>query len=234
MEDLLATDVQPEDNTVHDAAYQHFGDELGDFGRESRQYYFHLLTRPGTEPIHSAFYHPVVLGIVEQLLGPKPIVNNASILVFNPGVTYVQGWHRDVIQIPEDEIEDWLFSPERHHNSVQINLPLVDEQCLWVVPGSHRRPNTDEENAVFAGSNTTSPSTSRCPAPCRCRACRAGRVLQQQPDPPRYSDDSTAARRTLHMGYHSASFPRRGTSTCSTPIVSPTSISPASTRRCGR
>ena len=33
MENLLATGVQPQDNKVHNAAYQHFGDELGDFGR---------------------------------------------------------------------------------------------------------------------------------------------------------------------------------------------------------
>ena len=163
MEDLLATDVQPQDNTVHNVAYQHFGD-VHDFGRESRQYYFHLLTRPGTEPIHSAFYHPVVLDIVEQLLGPQPIVNNASILVFNPGVTYVQGWHLDVIQIPEDEIEDWLFSPERHHNSVQINLPLVDEQCLWVVPAATGGRTPTRRTPSSPAASTTPRSTSRCPA----------------------------------------------------------------------
>ena len=208
MEGLLATDVQPQDNTVHDAAFQHFGDELSDFGRESRQYYFHLLTRPGTEPIHSAFYHPVVLGIVEQLLGPQPIVNNASILVFNPGVTYVQGWHRDVIQIPEDEIEDWLFSPERHHNSVQINLPLVDEQCLWVVPGSHRRPNTDEENAVFAGSKHYSAIDVEMPGAVPV-ALRAGQAVFYNNNLIHrgHSTDATASRRTLHMGYHSATLP---------------------------
>jgi ectoine hydroxylase-related dioxygenase (phytanoyl-CoA dioxygenase family) len=208
MEDLLATDVQPQDHRVHDAAYQHFGDELSDFGGESRQYYFHLLTRPGTEPIHSAFYHPVVLGIVERLLGPKPIVNNASILVFNPGVTYVQGWHRDVIQIPEDEIEDWLFSPERHHNSVQINLPLVDEQCLWVVPGSHRRPNTDEENAVFAGSKHYSAIDVEMPGAIPV-ALRAGQAVFYNNNLIHrgHSTDSTASRRTLHMGYHSATLP---------------------------
>ncbi len=208
MEDLLATDVQPEEHRVHDAAYQHFGDELSDFGRESRQYYFHLLTRPGTEPIHSAFYHPVVLGIVEQLLGPKPIVNNASILVFNPGVTYVQGWHRDVIQIPEEEIEDWLFSPERHHNSVQINLPLVDEECLWVVPGSHRRPNTDEENAVFAGTKHYSRIDVDMPGAVSV-PLRAGQAVFYNNNLIHrgHSIDAAASRRTLHMGYHSASLP---------------------------
>ena len=150
----------------------------------------------------------MVLGIVERLLGPQPIVNNASILVFNPGVTYVQGWHRDVIQIPEDEIEDWLFSPERHHNSVQINLPLVDEECLWVVPCSHRRPNTDEENSASPAASTTPPSASRCRVPCRCGYVPARAVFYNNNLIHRgHSTDPTAARRTLHMGYHSATRP---------------------------
>jgi hypothetical protein len=94
---------------------------------------------------------------VEELLGPHPVINNASIFATNPGVSYSLGWHRDVIQIPQDEIRDEFFSPEWPHNSVQINLPLYEEQSLWVVPGSHRRPNTPEENAAFGGSKHYAP-----------------------------------------------------------------------------
>jgi ectoine hydroxylase-related dioxygenase (phytanoyl-CoA dioxygenase family) len=206
--ELLDVDVRAEDERVHSASYQHFGDELSQFGRESRQYYFHLLTTPGTEAVHSAFYNPVVLGIVEELLGPKPIVNNASMLAFNPGAAYAQGWHRDVIQIPEDEIEDRLFSPEWHHNSVQINLPLLDEQCLWVVPGSHRRPNSAEEDRVFAGSKHYSPVGVEMPGAVPV-ALRAGQAVFYNNNLIHrgYSADTTASRRTLHMGYHSASRP---------------------------
>ena len=78
------------------------------------------------------FYHSKILSIVEALIGSQLIVNNTSILASNTGVNNNLGWHRDVIQIPEDEIEDCLFSKNRFHNSVQINLPLVEEEVLWI------------------------------------------------------------------------------------------------------
>ena len=109
MDGMLSEHKKTNDAKSHNASLQHLGDEIGDFGNENRQYYFHLLTKPGTEPIHHAFYQPKVLNIVEKLIGPDLIINNASILAFNPGVCYKLGWHRDVIQIPEEEIEDRLF-----------------------------------------------------------------------------------------------------------------------------
>lgn len=75
-----------------------------------------------------------MLGIVTDLLGPHPIIDNASIFATTPGVSYNLDWHRDVIQIPQDQIRDELFSPDWPHTSMQINLPLHEEQSLWVVP----------------------------------------------------------------------------------------------------
>lgn len=208
METMLSTSAPPCQTGVHSASFQHLGDEISEFGQESRQYYFHLLTRPGTEPIHPAFYHHAVLAVAEALLGPRLIINNASILAFNPGVTYELGWHRDVIQIPEDEIDDRLFSPDRDHNSVQINLPLLPEACLWVVPGSHRRPNTTEEDAVFAGSRHYAPVGVEMPGAVPVRLAPGEAVFYNNNlIHCGRADDATAARRTLHMGYHSATKP---------------------------
>ena len=103
------------------------------------------------------------MSIVEELIGPDLIVNNASILAFNPGVSYALGWHRDVIQIPEEEIEDRLFSADRFHNSVQINLPLVQEDALEIVPASHNRANNEAENEVFAGTKHYAPLDAEMP-----------------------------------------------------------------------
>jgi ectoine hydroxylase-related dioxygenase (phytanoyl-CoA dioxygenase family) len=208
MDVLLSPKVKAVGTTTHSSAYQHFGDEIGDFGKEARQYYFHLLTKPGTESIHHAFHHPVMLKAVEELLGPDLIVNNASILAANEGTEYSLGWHRDIIQIPQEEIEDWIFSPERFHNSVQINLPLVDENSLWVVPGSHIRPNTEAENAVFAGSKHYAPLGSEMPGgiPVSLNAGQA--VLYNNNLIHRgYTKKMILPRRTLHMGYHSAKYP---------------------------
>src|SRR5690554_1851755 len=208
MDTLLNPDKKAEDKKEHSSSFQHLGDEIANFGQEARQYYFHLLTKPGTEPIHHAFHHPKVLEVVENLLGPDLIVNNASILAANAGTSYSLGWHRDIIQIPEEEIEDWLFSPERFHNSVQINLPLVDENSLWVVPGSHNRPNLEEENKAFAGSKHYAPVGVEMPGgiPVKLKAGQAvfynNNLIHRG-----YSEKMKIPRRTIHMGYHSSAFP---------------------------
>ncbi|MET6999925.1 phytanoyl-CoA dioxygenase family protein [Chitinophaga defluvii] len=208
MDVLLSPKVTAEENKKHSSSFQHLGDEIADFGKEARQYYFHLLTKPGTESIHHAFHHPVILKAVEALIGPDLIVNNASILAANVGTAYSLGWHRDIIQIPQPEIEDWLFSPERFHNSVQINLPLVDENSLWVVPASHNRPNTPAEDAAFAGSKHYAPIGAEMPGgiPVSLKAGQA--VLYNNNLIHRgYTEVMKIPRRTLHMGYHSAKYP---------------------------
>ncbi len=208
MDKLLNPEVKASEGNKRGSLFQHLGDDLQDFGKEARQYYFHLLTKPGTEPIHHAFHHPVMLKAVEELIGPDLIVNNASILAANEGTEYSLGWHRDIIQIPQDDIEDWLFSPERFHNSVQINLPLVDENSLWVVPGSHNRPNKPEEDVVFAGSKHYAPEGAEMPGgiPVNLKAGQA--VLYNNNLIHRgYTQKMTKPRRTLHMGYHSAAYP---------------------------
>lgn len=208
MDALISPKIKAADTKKKEASFQHLGDEIADFGKEARQYYFHLLTKPGTEPIHHAFHHPVILKTVEELLGPNLIVNNASILAANEGTEYSLGWHRDIIQIPQPEIEDWLFSPERFHNSVQINLPLVDENSLWVVPGSHFRPNTEEGNKAFRGSKHYAPLGIEMPGgiPVPLKAGQA--VLYNNNLIHRgFTEKMKIPRRTLHMGYHSALYP---------------------------
>jgi len=208
MDTLLNPEIRASNNSKRDSSFQHLGDNISEFGQEARQYYFHLLTKTGTEPIHHAFHHPVILEAVEQLIGQKPIVNNASILAANEGTSYSLGWHRDIIQIPENQIEDWLFSPERFHNSVQINLPLVEENSLWIVPGSHNRPNTAEENTAFSGSKHYAPVGIKMPGgiPVKLNAGQA--VLYNNNLIHRgYTETMKVPRRTIHMGYHSSEHP---------------------------
>jgi len=209
MADLLDVEVRADDAEVHSSTFQHLGDEIKDFARENRQYYFHLLTKPGTQSILHAFHHPKVMAIVEELLGPGLIINNASILAANKGVKYDLGWHRDVIQIPQDEIdEEHLYSKTRFHNSCQINLPLYEEDALWIVPGSHNRVNTSEENAIFGGSKHYSPPSSKMPGaiPVRLNAGQAvfynNNLIHRG-----YTEEVKVPRRTIHMGYHSAGKP---------------------------
>ena len=64
-----------------------------------------------------------------------------------PGGT---GWHRDVHPVdmaPMDALAaDFIENGPRY---TQWNVPMYDDSVLWVVPGSHRRRNTEQENAEF-------------------------------------------------------------------------------------
>ncbi|MFT5884104.1 MAG: ectoine hydroxylase-related dioxygenase (phytanoyl-CoA dioxygenase family) [Arcticibacterium sp.] len=208
MDEMLSENKKTEDKGEHSSSLQHLGDEISDFGNENRQYYFHLLTKPNTEKIHHAFHHEKVLSIVEELLGPDLIINNSSILASNPGVSYKLGWHRDIIQIPEEEIEDRLFSKERFHNSVQINLPLVQEDSLEIVPLSHNRPNTEAEAKAFAGTKHYAPKDANMPGAMKV-SLKAGQAVFYNNNLIHrgYSAETKVPRRTLHMGYHSAKYP---------------------------
>ena len=56
-------------------------------------------------------------------------------------------WHRDIHpidQAPLRGLQDDLLRNAPGY--LQWNIPLYDDDVLWVVPKSHRRGNTDEEN----------------------------------------------------------------------------------------
>jgi len=204
-EKLIATDEDAPraDRGSSDQAFQHFGDQLSDYGREPKNYYFHLINDPQARPLHDAFHHANVLQVIEALLGPELILNNGSMLAAEAGVTYHLGWHRDVIQIPQDEIKDYLYSPQWFHNNVQVNMALTEDRCLWAVPGSHARPNSPEENAAFDQSKHYAPHGANMPG--------AIEVLLKPGEAIFYNNNIIHnglcerienPRRTIHLGYH--------------------------------
>ena len=92
------------------------------------------------------------LDIASQLLcNPEPNVTSMMMMCNPvrdwPGGT---GWHRDVHPVdmaPMDALAADLI--ENGPRYTQWNVPMYDDSVLWVVPGSHRRRNTDKENAEF-------------------------------------------------------------------------------------
>ena len=81
---------------------------------------------------------------------------------------------------------------------VQWNIPLYDDDVLWVVPGSHRRPNTAAEDRQLA-------ENARAPLPGGVQVrLKAGdgvvysNLILHWP-----SDYSTKLRHTIHLGYRS-------------------------------
>ena len=197
------------DRSFHASENQHQGDDVSAYRAASKHYYFHLLTNPLFLPIQQVFHRPEILSAIEQILGGSLIINNASLFAAEPGTCYKLGWHRDVIQIPPDEIDaDALFSPERFHNSVQINLPLYDDETLWVVPGSHHRRNSPEEEAAFAGSKHYAPRDAVMPCGVRVPIKAGQAVLYNNNLIHRgYHPGFVLPRRSLHLGYHCAAKP---------------------------
>jgi ectoine hydroxylase-related dioxygenase (phytanoyl-CoA dioxygenase family) len=193
----------------HRSENQHLGDRVPGYGALTKHYYFHLLTDPLFLPIQRIFHHPAILGPIGRLLGEPLIINNASLFAAEAGTCYRLPWHRDVIQIPEEEIdEDALFDPARFHNSVQINLPLHLDETLWVVPGSHRRRNSAAENAAFAGSKHYAPLDADMPGAIQV-ALRPGQAVLYNNNLIHrgWNPAFRTPRRSLHLGYHGAQRP---------------------------
>lgn len=89
------------------------------------------------------------LNVAKQLLcNPDPNVSE-MMMMCNPIRNYPggTGWHRDIHPVdmaPLDALTaDFIENGPRY---VQWNVPLYDDSVLWVVPGSHRRRNSEQEN----------------------------------------------------------------------------------------
>ena len=90
------------------------------------------------------------LEIASQLLcEPEPCITEMMMMCNPvrdwPGGT---GWHRDIHPVdmaPLDALTADLM--ENGPRYTQWNVPLYDDSVLWVIPESHRRRNTGQENA---------------------------------------------------------------------------------------
>ena len=87
------------------------------------------------------------LGVARQLLAmPEPAVTDMWAMCSPLRDHGPANWHRDLHMLdmaPLRVLQDSLI--ENGPVYVQWNIPLYDDDVLWVVPGSHRRLNTDAE-----------------------------------------------------------------------------------------
>ena len=88
-------------------------------------------------------------GLSSQLLDDEDAALTEMMLMCSPQKDHGPAkWHRDMYPpyaAPlQGYIDDILETGPRY---VQWNLSLYDDDVLWVVPGSHLRPNTEEEEA---------------------------------------------------------------------------------------
>ena len=111
---------------------------------------FQTVTNEATANTVEFCLHENTLGVSRQALGTRDVGLKQMILLCNPEVAHGPDlWHRDVSHGPTNNAplaalqEDMLANGP---GSVQWNIPLYDDDVLWVVPGSHRRLNTAREN----------------------------------------------------------------------------------------
>jgi hypothetical protein len=143
--------------------------------------------------------HENTLGVSRELLAtPDPGVT-AMLLMCNPATDRGPAeWHRDIR--PSDSaplqgyIDDILENGPRY---VQWNIPLYDDEVLWVIPGSHRRLNTPEEDRLML-------ENPKIPIPGGVQAhLKAGDAVPYiLPITHWGSNYSAKMRRTIHGGYH--------------------------------
>ena len=92
--------------------------------------------------------HENTLGVIQQLLCQPEAGVAAMWLMCSPTRDHgPASWHRDIHPIDMAPLRalqmDMLENKPRY---LQWNIPLYDDDVFWVVPGSHRRLNTEAEN----------------------------------------------------------------------------------------
>lgn len=95
---------------------------------------------------------PLVLPILREVLGEEPLLLQINAYINPPGNSRIGAWHRDCQFYSEDNDEqrerEILREEADHPRELHMHIPLVTTQASEVVPGSHRRPDTDAESQI--------------------------------------------------------------------------------------
>lgn len=92
------------------------------------------------------------LQISQQIMQAPAVAPTQFMMMCSPQRDHgPAAWHRDIHPIDQAPIaglqQDLLANGPGY---LQWNLPLYDDKVLWVVPGSHARPNSSAENVLLA------------------------------------------------------------------------------------
>ena len=105
---------------------------------------FGLLAPEFGEPVFADYLiSPPVLKYVEAFLGDELRLGHVHLWCADSG--YDTGWHRDVGKDRDVSYEREMEILTQPMKSIKWQLALVEDPCLWVVPGSQKRYRTEEE-----------------------------------------------------------------------------------------
>ncbi|KNZ62058.1 hypothetical protein VP01_1319g4 [Puccinia sorghi] len=165
------------------------------------------IMHPGLEqPAFAGFYFSTRMVELTSRLGEMCPEEDAmagllNLLVEPQHHKFQLSWHRDTIKSSVDEQEErQRLSSKAQHAGVQWNLALYQDECLFVVPGSHIRTRTPIEREITTQSLDV--GVEKMPNGI-CAALAAGEAVFYDPEIlHRGAYDPQAKRRTLH-GAHS-------------------------------
>lgn len=95
---------------------------------------------------------PLLEETIASVLGPMHEISMKHLgLMFEPKyLPYCMPWHRDWRDNSKGlDIGAWYDVYRDFDFFNQINCPLLEDHSLWIVRGSHTRPDTPEEQALF-------------------------------------------------------------------------------------
>lgn len=136
--------------------------------------------------------------VVDQLLGVEDAGVTELMMMCNPVRDHgPANWHRDIHPIdtaPLCGFIDDIIENGPHY--IQWNIPLYDDDVLWVMPGTHVRVNTNHENELLL-------ENSRRPLPGAVQTHLRGGdgVVYITPILHWGSNYSSKLRRTVHGGF---------------------------------
>ncbi len=144
--------------------------------------------------------HENTMGVSRRIMKAKAAGNTGFMCMCNPvDDRGPAAWHRDIHPIDQAPLRG--LQADLLHNApgyLQWNIPLYDDNVLWVVPGSHRRGNTGEENRCL-DQNPCEP----LPGGLQVELKAGDGVVYTNTILHWGSNYSARTRRTIHLGYRS-------------------------------
>ena len=94
---------------------------------------------------------PGLRAAVEGILGDEHRPSERMAVFLEPARdAWCTAWHRDWGNVPGVDLDRFFETASDLRMYNQLNAALYDDHSLWLVPGSDRRRDTDEERAAFA------------------------------------------------------------------------------------
>lgn len=110
---------------------------------------FGLLAPEFGEPVFGEILaYEGITRYAEAFLGPELRMGHVHLWAADGG--YDTGWHRDLGPAKDNTYDEEMALLSRPMIGLRYQVALVDDPCLWLVPGSHRRYRTEEERQALA------------------------------------------------------------------------------------